>query len=156
MLSSHTMSEENKDPSEEEKDEKAKCQKRWRSTAIDQLSYALNLTLTFDVAALGFCFALLRDKDFVLATCAKGTMILSLIGFGVCAVLCYACVLTRLKDFRETARRACDHAKKLSKYEVRELDKRTLYFFQGAVWTFGVSVAALGTTLLLTYGHKLI
>jgi hypothetical protein len=37
---------------------------RWRKIAIDQLGYALNLVLTFTIAALGYCFVLLKDKDF--------------------------------------------------------------------------------------------
>jgi hypothetical protein len=145
------MAEENKTPSQEERE---KCQ-RWRKIAIDQLSYALNLTLTFAVAALGFCFALLKDKDFVPVSCAKYTMILSLLGFSASAILAYWCVLTRLKDFRETARRACNHPEKLSKNEVRELDKRTLYFFEGVIWTFGLGVMSLAATLLMTFGSKL-
>jgi hypothetical protein len=145
------MTEESKTLTPEERE---KCQ-RWRKIAIDQLSYALNLTLTFAVAALGFCFALLRDKDFVPVSCAKYTMILALLGFGASAIFAYWCVLTRLKDFRETARRACNHPEKLAKEEVRELDKRTLYFFEGVVSTFGLGVVSLAATLLMTFGAKL-
>ncbi len=146
------MPEENNTLSPEQRE---KCQ-RWRKIAIDQLSYALNLTLTFAVAALGFCFALLRDKDFVPVSCAKSTMILSLLGFGASVILAYWCVLTRLKDFRETARRACNHPEKLSKDEVRELDRWTLYFFEGVVLTFGLGVLSLAATLLMTFGAKLV
>ena len=40
-----------------------RCQ-RWRKIAIEQFGYVLNLTLTFAIATLGYCFALLKDKDF--------------------------------------------------------------------------------------------
>lgn len=35
---------------------------RWQKITIDQLGYALNLILTFTVAALGYWFVLLRER----------------------------------------------------------------------------------------------
>ena len=107
-------------------EESAKCL-RWRKIAVDQLSYALNLFLTSAVAAIGFCFALLKDKDFSLPSCsARCAMFLSILAFFASGVFAYCCVLYRYKDFHETARRACDHSNKLSKDEVRKARRKSL------------------------------
>jgi len=42
------------------------------------MGYLLNLTLTFAIAALGYSFVLLQDKNFALPYSAKRTMIVSM------------------------------------------------------------------------------
>jgi hypothetical protein len=79
---------------------------RWQKVAIDQLGYTLNLVFTFTltIAGLGYCFALLRDKDFNPSPSAKSFLTLSLIALAVAAVSGDLCIVNRLRDFRGTAR----------------------------------------------------
>ena len=51
---------------------------RWQKITIDQLTYVLNLILTFTVATLGYWFVLLTDKDFSPNQSAKWFMIVVL------------------------------------------------------------------------------
>jgi hypothetical protein len=132
-----------------------KCQ-RWRKIAIDQFGYALNLTLTFTIATLGYCFVLLKDKDFVPTPSAKCAMILSLGAHALSAIFGFICVLNRLWDFRGTARRACNHPNAPTKDELRDLGDRTWILFCVQLVAFGIGVVALAVTFLLTYGGKLI
>src|SRR5271167_2890547 len=140
---------------ENDKCQSDKCQ-RWRKIAIDQLGYALNLILTFTIAALGYCFVLLKDKDFTLASSEKCTMILSLSALALSALCGVACVLTRLWDFRGTARRACNHPKAPTKDALRDLDNMTLVLFNVQLVAFAIGAITLGITLLLKYGSKLV
>jgi hypothetical protein len=136
-------------------EENDKCQ-RWRKIAIDQLGYALNLTLTFAIATLGYCFVLLKEKDFLLVSSAKCTMILSLSALALSAICGFICVLNRLLDFRGTARRACNHPKAPTKDELRDLGNLTWALFYVQLGAFAIGVGALAFTLLLTYGRKLV
>jgi hypothetical protein len=135
-------------------DEKDKCQ-RWRKITIDQLGYLLNLTLTFAIATLGYCFALLKDKDFAPGHSAKQTMILAMSALAISAIVGFVCALIRLLDFRGTARRACDHPKKPTKEAMRDLDNAVWILFYVQLGAFAVGATALGITLTLTYGCKL-
>jgi hypothetical protein len=131
-----------------------KCQ-RWRKIAIDQLGYVLNLILIFAVTALGYCFALLRDKDFTPACSTKVSMILALVAFSISAICGFICTVVRLLDFRGTARRACDHPKAPTQDALRDLDNATLVLFYIQLGAFTIGAGALMSTLLLTYGQKL-
>lgn len=131
-----------------------RCQ-RWRKIAIDQLGYVLNLTLTFAIATLGYCFALLKDKDFAPGHSAKQTMILAFLALGLSAIFGFACALVRLLDFRGTARRACDHPKKPTQEAMRDLDNAVWVLFYVQLGAFAMGAVAIGITLTLTYGSKL-
>ena len=135
---------------------KAEARARWKKIAIDQLGYALNLILTFAIAALGYCFVLLKEKNFTPGPSAKCTLLLSLAVLAVSALCGLACVIVRLLDFRGTARRASDHPKAPSKKDVRILDRATWVLFFVQLAAFALGVIALAATLLLTYGGKLV
>ena len=129
---------------------------RWQKIAIDQLGYSLNLILTFAIAALGYGFVLLKDKDFTPGSSAKGALILSLSALAISAFCGLTCVIVRLLDFRGTARRASSHPDAPNQDDVRVLDRATVRLFYGHVVAFALGVAALAATLLLTYGGKLV
>ncbi len=129
---------------------------RWQKTAIDQLSYALNLILTFTVATLGYWFVLLRDKEFILGSSAKCAMLLSLWSLSFSAILALACIVIRLWNFRGTARRAHNHPEAPPKETLDGLGRITWWLFYFQLSTFGLGVAALAMALLLTYGGKLV
>lgn len=124
--------------------------------ALDQLGYALNLILTFTIAAIGFCFALLKDVCFVPGSTAKCSMLLALLLLALSATCGLVCVVNRLWDFRGTARRACQESEAPLKDELRGLGRLTWWLFYAALTSFGLGTVALALTLLLTYGSKLV
>jgi hypothetical protein len=144
------------DPSGTPPKDKADAGVRWRKIAIDQLGYALNLILTFTIAALGYCFVLLKDNGFTPDSPAKHSLLLSILLLAASALSGLSCVLIRLLDFRGTARRASNHLKAPTKEAVRVLDQTTWWLFSVHLAAFALGVAALAATLLLTYGGKLI
>jgi hypothetical protein len=146
------MPEENRVLSSEQQE---KCQ-RWRKIAIDQLSYTLNLTLTFTIAALGFWFALLKDTGFTPASQAKCAFWVSLFALVLSVLVGFICALGRLWDFRGTARRACKYPKAQTKGELRELGDTTWVLFYLQLGAFGLGVVTLAAALLQTYGSKLL
>ena len=129
---------------------------RWRKIAIDQLGYLLNLTLTFAIAALGYCFVLLKDRDFTPEHLAKLAMMIAIISLAVSALAGFICSINRLLDFRATARRASEHPTKPNKGVTRDLGRVTWYILYSQIVAFGAGIAALAISLLLTYGSKLI
>jgi len=122
---------------------------------MDHLGYAQNLVLTFAVAALGYWFSLLRDREFVPGSSAKCGMLLSLISLSMSALSGIACVLTRLYDFRGTARRARGRQDAPSKGVLGLIGRATLTLFHVQYGAFIVGIAAIAVALLLTYGGKL-
>jgi hypothetical protein len=129
---------------------------RWQKIAIDQLSYTLNLTLTFTIATLGYCFVLLKDKEFSPGSSAKCAVILSLSALAFSAICGFACVLNRLSDFRGTAGRSRHHTEAPTQDELRGLGRISWGLFYAQLTTFTLGVAALAIALLLTYGWKLV
>jgi ABC-type amino acid transport system permease subunit len=112
--------------------------------------------LTFAIAALGYCFALLKDKDFSPACSARVFMILSMLTLALSAFFGFLCAIIRLKDFQGTARRACNHPEKPSKEAMRDLDDLTWRLFYLQLFWFAIGTTALAVVLLLTYGGKLL
>lgn len=128
---------------------------RWQKTAVDQLSYTLNLLFTLTIAALGYIFALLRDKDFVPGSSAKGSLLLSLVVLMFAALCGFTCILNRLRDFRGTAQRAKGSEDPPSRDELRGVGRVTWALFYTHCISFGLGVAALLVALILTYGGRL-
>jgi len=128
---------------------------RRQKIAMDQLSYAQNLVLTFTVAALGYWFGVLKDKDFIPGSSAKSAMLLSLFFLSVSAICGPACVLTRLHDFRGTARRARNHINAPLKETLDVIGRATWRLFYSQYATFALCIAAIAAALLLTYGGTL-
>jgi hypothetical protein len=77
---------------------------RWQGLAIAQFSVAIALISGLSVAGLGAGLSLLRDEKFVLVGCMKWTFPLSLGLFLIAAFFSCAAVITRVLDFRLTAR----------------------------------------------------
>ena len=131
---------------------------RWQKIAIDQLGYAVNLVLTFAVAALGYWFVLLRDKDFAPGASARCMLLLSFMALAGSAIAGLVCILNRLRDFRGTARRARSESdgEKPAKEYLDGLGRVTwvLFYFQAV--SFAVGIVFLAVALLLTDGGKLV
>jgi hypothetical protein len=73
---------------------------RWQEIRIAQMGYAVNLILTFATASLGFALTLFKD----LGRHCWGRCFLVLAGLFLIASIAVgtACVLNRLRDFRES------------------------------------------------------
>jgi hypothetical protein len=128
---------------------------RWQKIFIDQFGYAINLILTFAIATLGYCFALLKDRDFAPGCPGKSAMLLSIVALGVSAISGGSCVINRLWDFRGTAQRAHNDVGAPSQEKLRRMGEVTWTLFYIQILAFLVGVAALAVTFLSTYGHKL-
>ncbi len=128
---------------------------RWRKIAIDQLGYTLNLILTLTIASLGYGFVLLKDPDFVPGSTARCAMLLALLLLALSATSAIVCIVNRLRDFRGTARRACDKRDAPTQDELRGLGRLTWDLFYTTVVAFALGVIALAVVLLVTYGSKL-
>lgn len=128
---------------------------RWQRLAIDQLGFTLNFILTLTIAALGYIFALLKDKEFVPSPCARYALILSLLSLAIAAISGIWCTINRLRDFQGTARKLRKTVGAPSSRELRVMGKRTWKMFYTQVWAFSLGIAFLAAALLLTYGGKL-
>ena len=77
---------------------------RWQGLAIAQLSVAIGLISGFSIAGLGAGLSLLQNKKFVLDQPYKCLFAVSLLLLLAAAFFSCAAVITRLLDFRLTAR----------------------------------------------------
>jgi hypothetical protein len=128
---------------------------RWQKITMDQLGSAQNLVLTFAVATLGYWFALLENREFIPASSVKCFMLVSLFAISVSAICGLVGVLTRLHDFRGTARRARNDENAPSKETLDVIGRLTWSLFYCQCAAFALGIAAIASALLLTYGGKL-
>lgn len=120
---------------------------RWQSITIGQLTYAINLILSFSVAILGFQVTLLLNEKFNPASwqkCAFSFSLFLLVGSIIFGVLV---VINRLRDFRATTKAAQKreegaHEEDIEQYRIlyRKLGKNTWCLFWWQVGTFSVGV----------------
>lgn len=130
---------------------------RWQATLREHLSYAVNLFLTFSVAALGYGFSLVRDKTFIPVGCVRCLFLMSLFLLWASIVLGMLCVLNRLRDFRGTAQRVRGVVDKSipEKEYLDRLGEITWNLFYCQCMAFGLGVTALGFAVLLGDGMRL-
>jgi len=107
---------------------------RWQSIAITQLSYSINLILTFSVAAIGFIVSLLLNESFKSSVCQKHLFILSLIILLLSGALGVWCTINRLMDFRATARITNSKYNEAELTNLRTLTKRLGEETWGIFW----------------------
>jgi hypothetical protein len=99
---------------------------------------------------------LLKDKEFAPSCSAKETFLAALILLSLSVLTGFVCILVRLWDIHETARRAEQNPDALSQAQVRILDRITLWLFYGHCVAFGAGIGALAIAFLLVYGRKLL
>jgi hypothetical protein len=125
---------------------------RWQARTIEQLGYALNLILSFSVAAIGFEISLILNKEFERAGWQNWLFIMSMFSLLLSLAVGLLCVVNRLWDFRattETARKREDGKSDLDLQPLRKLTralgKRTwsLFWWQIAAFGFGVLLMVL-------------
>ena len=127
------------------KDEPKGSFTRWQAITIGQLTYAINLVLTFSVATVGFQVTLLLGDKFYPVSwqkCAFGSsIVLNLIA----TALGLLCVYNRLQDFRTTAQAARmrekeDPEKEAYRNQYRHLGERTWLLCWWQLGTFGFGI----------------
>ena len=135
---------------------------RWQGKSLDYLSYVINLILGLSIAGIGFEAKMLSEDSFRPAGFAKTAFVLSIASTLLASAVGFACIINRLKDFRDTAA----IARKKSKdeydgelYELRDLvgilGKRTRRYFNWQAALFCIGVVLLIISLSITYRQKL-
>src|SRR4051794_30184605 len=90
---------------EEERKEKMDTLRRYEDARREHLSGALNLVFGLSAAALGFCVTNVTNKEAAFSPPSSYYLLLSTIAFLIAVGLCMLTMWTRLRDFRETARK---------------------------------------------------
>lgn len=136
---------------------------RWQAVAVAQLTYAINLLLTFAVATLGFQVALLTgDKFSLAASWQKCLFSLPILFLGASIIFGLAVVVNRLRSFRATMRAARArengdteaHTTNRTLYKI--LDPRTWWLFWWQAGTFAAGIVLTVASLLSKFGERLV
>ncbi len=135
---------------------------RWQGVCIAQLSYSINLILTFTVAAIGFEVTLLLNNDFIPTSwqsCLFSISLLSLLASGAFGIWC---TVNRLRDFRATANIANLKRKKEEADKINELraltdnlGKKTWGIFWWQIGSFALGILLLVISVTFTVSNKL-
>ncbi len=135
---------------------------RWQSRSLDYLSYAINLFLALSITSLGFGVNLLRDTAFNPSSCIRYVFGISLLALILGSAAGIACVLNRIKDFRDTVAIARKKSKEEYDEELEELrelvgvvGKTTRLLFKWQVCLFSIGVLLLVITILSVYSDAL-
>lgn len=136
---------------------------RWQAITLSQLSYSINLILTFSVAALGFGVTLALNDGFEpeeggLAILALSLLLLLASGaFGIWGTI------NRLRDFRATTAitRMRDNNEKQEETQklralARGLGRRTWGIFWWQIGTFSAGILLMVLSVGLTLGLELL
>lgn len=134
---------------------------RWQSYTISQLTFALNLFFGMSVGSLVFAFTLIKDKDFVLSGCPKLIFQIALISLCVAVLASCGAVVSRLLDFRFTAKRirlnetANNEESGVYKYRYKILGQLTWRLFWLQLLTVGIGLVGLIGGVLVGYGSRI-
>jgi hypothetical protein len=136
---------------------------RWQGFRITQLGLCIALFLTFSVATLGFSVNLLVQPKYAITACVAKLLFLFSGIFGLLSVACgFVACLTRLADFRRTARvarhradssKAADVARWRESY--KRLGKWTWVSFRFQLALFVLQELFLILSLGITYWPRL-
>jgi len=135
---------------------------RWQGRSLEYLSYAINLFLGLSIGAQGFEMSLLQDSQFNLMGWQKCVFVLSLLSLLAASGLGVACVLNRVKDFRDTTAIARKKSKEEYDDELDELREivgiigtRTRNLFNWQAWLFSIGVLLLVLVMVAFKSDKL-
>lgn len=133
------------------------------------MGYTVNLILILAVASLGFAFSALRGIH-ISGCCTSMLFILVLLILALSTLIGIACAVTRLIDFRKTARIArireyleqrektrpeINRALRCERQCVKALDRWVWHCFAYQVGTFLLGELLLGITFLIIYRTNL-
>ncbi len=134
---------------------------RWQAITIAQLSYAINLILTFSVAALGFVVSLLLNEKFNPVSWQSCVFFLSLILLLASGAFGIWCTINRLRDFRATTKITKLRDKKGKESEVqnlrsltKDLGNKTWGIFWWQIGTFSAGIFLLVLSVAFSVGNK--
>jgi uncharacterized membrane protein YbhN (UPF0104 family) len=134
----------------------------WQSTTIVQLTYAINLILSFSVAVLGFQIAIILNEKFNPVSWQKCTFLFSLACLLISVGSGILCVINRLRDFRATMKVAQMREKGRNDEEIQpyralyqKLGAMTWRLFWWQIGTFGVGVLVLVLSIAVSLRNKL-
>jgi len=135
---------------------------RWQGLAITQLSVAVALITSLSVAGLGVGFSLLQNKEFLLTAPLKSVFAGALLLLLFAALLSCGAVITRLLDFRLTARQVRKktrptYDKPLTIFWLGPdgYGRITWGLFWASCFTFAVGVVLLVVSISATYADRL-
>jgi hypothetical protein len=135
---------------------------RWQGRSLDYLSYAINLILTLSIAGIGFEAKLLSEESFSPSGVAKSAFMSSLAFFILAGAVGFACIINRVKDFKDTAAIARKKSKDEYDPELEELrdlvgilGKKTRCYFNWQSVLFCIAVMLLIISLSVMYPQKL-
>jgi len=132
---------------------------RWQGITITQLSYSINLILTFSIAAVGFGVSLLLSDNFKPTTCQAYAFFISLVFLLASGAFGIWCTINRLRDFRAAEKitnlkRKDKNHPELS--ELRELTtklgKKTWGIFWWQIGTFSTGILILVLSVAFSLG----
>jgi hypothetical protein len=116
---------------------------RWQDYRITQFSFAINLFLTFAVAALGFSLALIKEPAFTLPAGTEWLLRHAIYSLAASVVFGTLATLCRLFDFRCTAitikKKSSDWRQSVAEFLARWLGgvSWALFYFQLAALAYG-------------------
>ncbi len=135
---------------------------RWQKYTIEQLTFALNLFLGLSVGSLAFGVTLLQNESFSFSGCSKVAFSGGLIALVLSVVSGCVAVVTRLLDFRYTARKVRADKKYnpeseagVYSYRSKILGQLTWRLFWFQLFSFSVGLIGLIVALYSKYGVKL-
>src|ERR1051325_2657375 len=132
--------------------------RRWQNYRITQFTFAINLFLTFAVAALGFCLALIKDPGFTPQLGTGISLLHAVYSFGGSVLFGSLATLSRLCDFRCTAvkirKKYSDCRQKVAEFLADWLGpvSWSLFYLQLASLIYGA--CRLISVLIEKYGDK--
>ena len=136
---------------------------RWQGLGIAQLSVAVALISGFSVAGLGAGLSLLQNDTFKLAAPFNYAFAASLILFFASSFSSFGAVITRLLDFRLTARKvrkddSKDYDKPLIIFcrDADEYGRATWRLFWASCLCFSIGACLLVSSIGSAYVHRLL
>ena len=123
---------------------------RWQGRTIEQFGYASNLILGLAIAGIGYETTLILNKEIERTCWQESLLVISLLALSLSACVALWCVITRLRNFRLTAKIARKRENGESGIELQALrDKSTnfgdftwtLLWWQ--IWSFAIGIISL-------------
>ncbi len=134
---------------------------RWQGHTIAQLTFAINLFFGMSIGSLVFAVTLIMDEDFLLSGYPKLFFQISLFLILLAVFSGCAAVVSRLLDFRFTARKirlgeACNRqVSGVYKYRSKMLGKITWRLFWFQLFMLGVGLVGLISGVFFGYSNRI-
>ena len=128
---------------------------------MGQLTFVLNMFFALSVAALAFAFSLIKDKEFTLIAYPKLFFQIGLVSLCVAVFVSCAAVVSRLFDYRYTAKKVRADEKEegeeaaIFKYKSSMLGRLTWRLFWLQVITLGVGLLGIVIGVLSGYSDRI-